>query len=96
MAQIRPVIESDHLLHALQQCDDQLNLWIGKSQANACLFLEDPAAAMQAASQAAQQAANAGLDLDTMLELEAILSDLAQKLDLAVSRRTETTLNKAS
>jgi hypothetical protein len=95
VAQIPPVIESSQLLDALRQCDDQLDLWIGKSHANACLFLEDPAVAMQAASQAATQAANAGLDLDVMLELEAILSGLAQKLDLAVSRRPQINLHEA-
>jgi hypothetical protein len=96
MAQIHPVIESPQLLDALRQCDARLDLWIGKSHANACLFLEDPAAAMQTASQSATQAANAGLDLDVMLELEAVLSGLAQKLDLSVSRRPQINIREAS
>ena len=74
MAQFSPAIQSEHLLQALSQCGDQLDMWISKSQANACLFIEDPAAAMQAAGP--------DLDLDVMLELEAVLSGLAQKLDL--------------
>jgi hypothetical protein len=51
-------------------------MWLSQSQANACLFIEDPAAAMQAAGP--------DLDLDVMLELEAVLSGLARKLDLAL------------
>jgi hypothetical protein len=82
--------ESEQLLHALRQCGDQLALWISKSPANACLFIEDPAAAMEAAT------ASSNLDLDTMLELEAVLTGLAQKLDLPVTIRVETDLSKAS
>ena len=92
MADIPPVSESEQLLDALRQCDDQLNLWIGKSRANACLLLENPAAARQAAI----QAANAGLDLDVMLELEAVLTGLAHKLDLAVRGRPKINLCEAS
>jgi hypothetical protein len=82
--------ESEQLLHALRQCGDQLALWISKSPANACLFIEDPAAAMEAAT------ASSNLDLDTMLELEAVLTGLAQKLDLPVTMRVETDLSKGS
>ena len=74
MAQFSPAIQSERLLQALEQCGDQLDTWISRSHANACLFIEDPAAAMQAAGPQ--------LDLDVMLELEAVLSGLAQKLDL--------------
>ena len=42
--------ESEQLLHALRQCGDQLALWISKSPANACLLIEDPVAAMEAAT----------------------------------------------
>ena len=84
LGQIPPAIQSEHLLHALRQCGDQLDMWISKSQANAYLFIEDPAAAMQAAGPQ--------LDLDVMLELEAVLSGLAQKLDLALPLRPRQTL----
>ena len=77
MAQVSPAIQSEHLLHALRQCGDQLDMWISESQANACLFIQDPAAAMQAAAP--------DLDLDVMLELEAVLCGLAQKLDLGLA-----------
>jgi hypothetical protein len=90
LAHIPPMSESEQLLHALRQCGDQLALWISKSPANACLFIEDPAAAMEAAT------ASSNLDLDTMLELEAVLTGLAQKLDLPVTIRVETDLSKAS
>ena len=76
MAQFSPAIQSEHLLQALNQCGSQLDMWISQSQANACLFIEDPAAAMHAAGP--------DLDLDVMLELEAVLSGLARKLDLTL------------
>ncbi|HXA83501.1 MAG TPA: hypothetical protein VNZ47_00395 [Candidatus Dormibacteraeota bacterium] len=90
MAYFPPMSESEQLLQALRQCGDQLALWISKSPANACLFIEDPAAAIEAAT------ASANLDLHTMLELEAVLTGLAQKLDLPVTVRVETDLSKAS
>lgn len=82
--------ESEQLLHALKQCGDQLAVWISKSPANACLLIEDPAAAMEAAT------APADLDYDVMLELEAVLTGLAHKLDLPVTMRVEPDLSKAS
>ena len=82
--------ESEQLLHALKQCGDQLAVWISKSPANACLLIEDPAAAMEAAT------APADLDSDVMLELEAVLTGLAHKLDLPVTMRVEPDLSKAS
>lgn len=77
MARTSPIIQSDQLLQALSQCDDQLDRWISKSQANAVLLMEDPMAAMHAAA--------ADLDQDIMRELEAVLSGLAQKLDMPIS-----------
>ncbi|MGZ4844976.1 MAG: hypothetical protein ACXV5R_08855 [Candidatus Angelobacter sp.] len=82
--------ESEQLLHALKQCGDQLAVWISKSPANACLLIEDPAAAMEAAT------APADLDSDVMLELQAVLTGLAHKLDLPVTMRVEPDLSKAS
>ena len=82
MAQIPPAIQSDRLLHSLSECQNQMNVWLSKSPANACLFMEDPLAAMMAA--------NPDMDFDVMLELEAVLSGLARKLDLDRSLRPET------
>ena len=77
MARTSPIIQSDQLLQALSQCDDQLDRWISKSQENAVLLLEDPMAAMHAAA--------ADLDQDVLRELEAVLSGLARKLDMPIS-----------
>lgn len=82
MAQL-PVIQPDQLLQALRKCDDQLNVWLRKSPANACLFVEDPLAAMKAA--------NPDMDFHVMLELEAVLSEIARKLE-----QSEMPLEKAS
>lgn len=90
MAQFPLMSESEQLLHALKQCGDQLAVWISKSPANACLFIEDPMAAMEAAT------APEDLDLAVMLELEDVLTSLAQKLDLPATIRIETDLSKAS
>ncbi len=87
MAQTPPAPESDDLLQALRQCDDQLKLWISKLQADASLLLEDPSAAADAA------AATPDLDLDVMLQLEALLTGLARKLDLNTLPEPETTLD---
>ncbi|MBZ5504122.1 MAG: hypothetical protein LAO78_01430 [Acidobacteriia bacterium] len=81
MPQIPPVIPSERLLQALSQCGNQLDAWLAQSQANARLFIEDPDAAMQAANPLLD------LDLDDMLELEAVLSGLARKLDLPLQSR---------
>lgn len=77
MARTSPVIQSDQLLQALSQCDDQLDRWISKSQENAVLLMEDPMAAVHAAA--------ADLDQDVLRELEAVLSGLARKLDMPIS-----------
>jgi hypothetical protein len=82
--------ESEQLLHALRHCGDQLALWISQSPANACLLVEDPAAAIEAAT------APSDFDLDTMRELESVLISLAQKLDLPPTIRIETDLSKVS
>ena len=89
LAQIPPMSESEQLLYALRQCGDQLAVWISKSPANACLFIEDPAAAMEAAT------APADLDFNILRELEAVLTGLAEKLDLPVTMHLETDLSKA-
>jgi hypothetical protein len=89
LAHFPPMSESEQLLHALRQCGDQLALWISKSPANACLLIEDPAAAIEAAT------APTDLDSYTMRELESVLTSLAQKLDLPVTIRLETDLSKA-
>jgi hypothetical protein len=88
LGQIPPAIPSEHLLLALRQCGDQLDTWISESPANAYMFSEDPTMAMPAAGP--------DLDLDVMLELEAVLSGLVQKLDLALPPRLETELDRAS
>jgi hypothetical protein len=90
LAHFSPMSESEQLLHALRQCGDQLALWISKSPANACLLIEDPVAAIEAAT------APADLDLDAMRELESVLTSLAQKLDLPMTIRFEIDLTKAS
>jgi len=97
LAQFPQVSETEELLQILQECHEQLDLWIAQSPANALLFLEDPTAAMKVA------AAGTDLDLATMIELEAVLNGLAHKLDLCPSSSSggplnfpETTLNKAS
>ena len=82
--------ESEQLLHALRQCGDQLALWISQSPANACLLIEDPAAAIEAAT------APTDLDIDTIRELESVSMSLAQKLDLPTTIRIETDMSKAS
>ena len=90
MAHIPPMSESEQLLHALKHCGDQLAFWISQSPANACLLIEDPIAAIEAAT------APTDLDLDTMRELESVLTNLAQKLDLPATIRFEADLSKAS
>jgi hypothetical protein len=83
LAHFPPISESEQLLHALRQCGDQLALWISKSPANACLLIEDPAAAIEAAT------APTDLDLNALRELESVLTSLAQKLDLPATIRIE-------
>ena len=86
MAQDSPAIPAENLLQALSQCGNQLDLWISESQANAWLFMESPALALNAA------AAAPDLDMDVMLELEAVLTGLARKLELPLPRHQEQTV----
>jgi hypothetical protein len=90
LAHFPPMSESEQLLHALRQCGDQLALWISQSPANACLLIENPAAAIEAAT------APSDVDLDVMRELESVLTSLAQKLDLPATIRIETDPSKLS
>jgi hypothetical protein len=83
------MMRSEQLLQALRQCDDQLERWISKSDENAALFIADPAAALEAA------AADNTLNLEVVLELEALLIGLARKLKLPVSALPEINLNQA-
>jgi hypothetical protein len=62
------------LFLALPECDDQLRRWARASETNSRLVDEDPAAALEAAG--------LPLDRDVMVEFEAVLRDLAQKLEL--------------
>jgi hypothetical protein len=90
LAHFPPKSESEQLLHALKHCGDQLALWISQSPANACLLIENPAAAIEAAT------APTEMDLDTMRELESVLMSLAQKLDLPATMHIETDPSKIS
>jgi hypothetical protein len=90
VAQTPAVPECENLLQALRQCDEQLKLWISKLQADASLLLQDPALAADAA------AATPDLDIDIVLQLEALLTGLARKLDLHALPDPETTLNDGS
>jgi hypothetical protein len=69
-----PAFPDENLLQALNQCGNRLDLWISESQAHAWLFTQDPALALDAAAPE--------LDWDVMLELEAVLTTLARKLDM--------------
>jgi hypothetical protein len=84
VAQNSPAIPAENLLQALSQCGNQLDLWISESLANAWLFMESPALALNAAAP--------DLDMDVMLELEAVLTGLAQKLELPLPRHQERTV----
>ena len=86
MAHNSTAIPAENLLQALSQCGKRLDLWINASQANAWLFMESPALALKAA------AAAPDLDMDVMLELEAVLTGLARKLELPLPRHQEQTV----
>jgi hypothetical protein len=90
VAHIPPLSESERLLHALMKCNAELDVWISQSEENALLFVENPAAAMQAAT------AESELKLEDMLELEAVLSALADKLHLPLTTPVEKALENAS
>jgi len=89
MAQVSRVIGSARLLRALQQCDDQLGLGTSNAQTHTSFLTDDPALATQAA-------AHSALDLDAMLELEAVLSGLARKLNMGMPSRAKKDLDKTS
>ena len=74
MAQTPPVTTED-LLVALESCGDQLNTWINNSQEHALAIAEDPASASHAPAP--------DVDSNVMLELEKVLSGLAEKLELS-------------
>ena len=67
---------SDPLLQALQQCDHQLELWLGRSPENVRLLEQNPAAALQAV--------HLDLSREAMMELIDVLTALADKLDLTL------------
>ena len=78
MTQI-PLEQQMRLISALQQCEDQLRAWTGASKGNSRLFDENPAAALEAA--------DLSLDREAMVEFEAVLRDLARKLELVQASR---------
>jgi hypothetical protein len=90
VAQIPPMSGSERLLHALMQCDAELDVWISQSEENALLFIENPVAAMQAAT------AESEPDMEDVLALEAVLSRLARKLDLPLTMHAEKALENPS
>jgi len=83
VAQNSAAIPAENLLQALSHCGNQLDQWISESQANAWLFMESPALALDEA------AAAPDLDMDVMLELEAVLTGLARKLELPLPRHQD-------
>jgi hypothetical protein len=89
MAQIPPVIGSARLLRALHQCGDHLGLGTMNAQTPTSCLTDDHALDTQAA-------ANSALDLDAMLELEAVLSGLARKLNMVMPSPPKTDLENAS
>ena len=91
MTRTSSLIQSEQLLQALSQCDDQLDRWISKSQENAdppVQLMEDPMAAMHAAA--------ADLDQDVLRELEAVLSGLARKLEMPISPLPKSAFSRPS
>jgi hypothetical protein len=72
---IPPAQHDRHFLLALTSCEDQMRGWKNASDANSCLFYENPAAALAAA--------DPQLELNAMLELEGVLRGLARKLEMA-------------
>jgi hypothetical protein len=62
----------DQLLFELRKHEDKLRAWIDRSEANAVLFVQDPAAALRAA--------DIGMPEDTIVEFEQVLHDIEAKL----------------
>lgn len=65
----------DRLLLELRRHEDQLRAWLDFSEANAVLFVKDPAAALRAA--------NLGMSEETIAEFEEVLQSLQSKLGSA-------------
>lgn len=67
--------KDDHLLQELNLHEEQLNVWLNSSPANAILFIEDPVAALRAA--------NLGIPENMLQELKETMNALAEKLGAA-------------
>ncbi|MGE5324024.1 MAG: hypothetical protein ACM3SW_14235, partial [Actinomycetota bacterium] len=65
----------DRLLLELRRHEDQLRAWLDFSEANAVLFVQNPAAALRAA--------NLGMSEETIAEFEEVLRALESKLGSA-------------
>jgi hypothetical protein len=63
---------NDRLVEALQSCEPQLRTWLDSSSVNSLWFLTDPIGALRAA--------NLGIKEELLLELEATIKSLAEKL----------------
>ena len=63
---------NDRLIEALQSCEPQLRAWLESSSVNSLWFLADPIGALRAA--------NLGLKEEILVELEATIQSLAEKL----------------
>ena len=63
---------TDRLMTELGKVENQLQLWINRSERNARLFRRDPVAAMRAAGLA--------LEDELICELEVIMGGIARKL----------------
>jgi hypothetical protein len=68
---------SDPLIEELQKCEAALRAWLESSSVNALWFLVDPMEALRAA--------NLGLKEETLLEMEAVIKSLADKLAPALA-----------
>lgn len=64
--------QPDRLIEELKGCEVQLQAWLESSSVNALWFLVDPIGALRTA--------NLGLKEETLLELEATIKSLAEKL----------------
>lgn len=62
----------DQLLLELREHEGALRAWIHRSEANAVLFVQDPAAALRAA--------NLGMAEETIVEFEQVLQAIEEKL----------------
>ena len=78
---------NDRLIEALQGCEPELRAWLECSSVNSLWFLADPIGALRAA--------NLGLKEEILLELEATIKSLAEKLGQQ-DAQTPTTSTAAS